>query len=526
MFKKSTFYACIFTFIVILSLSTGSTFAASEKDTLIIGMQDDTASLDPARSYETSAWGIMSQLYEKLVSFKEDDLSQPVPELAESWELRDDGKTWTFHLRKGVLFSNGNPVNADAVVFSLRRVIKLAHGPSWLLTQFGITEESITKIDEYTVQIVLDQQYAPTMFFSCLVPPIASILDPEVVMEHEQDGDMGSAWLEEHPAGSGPFILDQQKRGEFYVLKANEFYWRDKPALKQILVKVIQEPIEQMAMLEEGKIDIAWNLQPDQVNILIDNPDIQVYQSLTFALTYLAMNLGYAPLGKPEVRDAIRYAIDYDGMIEYILQGAGEKIQTFIPRGLLGYNPAMPYSRDLEKAKQLLADAGYPDGFDVELVCLNFSPWIDVAMKIKSDLAEVGINVTIIQMTADKMIEAVFGRETQLFLWEWLADYFDPDANAKGFAHSNSPGDDATVKLMGWWFRYVNQETSKLVEQAAGELDAEKRATLYKKITDIILDDGPFAFLYAQIKLYGIRSEISNLVGNPSFLVRGFPTLK
>ena len=499
--KKSVVYISVFTLVTILTLFISPIPAAGGKDTLIIGIQDDTVSLDPAKSYETTAIGIMSQLYERLVSFKKGDFTQPVPELAESWKLADDGKTWIFHLRKGVLFSSGNPINADAVVFSLRRAIKLAGGLSNILTQFGITEESITKVDEHTVQIVLDQQYAPTLFLSILTTFVGSILDPKIVMEHEQNGDMGSAWLEEHSAGTGPYILAQRKRDQpsQYVLKANKHYWRDKPAFKQIIVKGIQEPLEQMVMLEQGEIDIAWNLQPDQINILVDNLDIQIAETLTFYIIYVGMNQGYVPLRKPEIRDAIRYAIDYDGIVDYILQGAGEKIQTFIPKGLSGYNPAMPYSRDLEKARQLLIEGGYPNGFEVELKCLNYSPWIDTAIKIKTDLAEIGINVKVVPMTANQMVEAVITRDSQLLLWEWGVDYPDPDASAKVFAHSDSLGDDASVKLLAWFYKYVNLETSKLVEQAARELDPVKRVKLYKRITEIILDDGPYAILYSKI---------------------------
>ncbi len=529
MFKQSLFHVVILTLIGMLSFSTASTYAIGEKDTLIIGMQDVTVSLDPAKSYESSAWGILSQLYEKLVNFKEGDLTQPIPELAESWKLGEDGKTWIFHIRKGVSFSSGNPVNANAVVFSLRRALKLEHDSSWVLTQFGMAEESITKIDEYTVQIVLDQQYAPSLFLSCLTTAVGSILDPEVVMANEKDSDMGSVWLEEHSAGTGPFILEQRKQDAptEYVLKANEQYWRGKPAFKQIIVKGIQEPLEQIVMLEKGGIDIAWNLQPDQARRFKGKPDIQISESLTLSTIYVSMNLDYAPLAKSEVRDAVRYAIDYDGIIGYILQGAAVKIQTIIPRGLLGYNPVMSYSRDLKKAKQLLAEAGYPDGFDVEFACLNFSPWIDVALKIKNDLAKIGIKVKVHPKTVSQLYEEVIApRKFQMYMWEWVPDYVDPDSNAKVFGHCDSLGDDATVTMMAWEAKYMDLERSKLVEQAARELDRETREGLYKKITDTILDDGPFVFLYTPIKQYGVRSEIFDAIASPSIIWSMFPALK
>lgn len=519
MVKKFIVYGGIFTLVAILGFSTTLTHAAGDKDTLIIGIQDDIVSLDPAKAYEAVSWGLISQLYQRLVSFKGDNFTDPEPELAESWELKDDKTTWLFHLRKGIVFSSGNPVNADAVVFSLHRTLKLEGDPSWLLAQFGITEESITKIDEYTVQVSLDQQYAPGIFLSCLATPVSSILDPKEVMAHEQDGDMGSAWLEEHSAGSGRFVLEQQTRGESYVLTANKHYSKDVKPLKQIIVKNVVEPIEQAILLEKGEIDIAWNLQSDQVRRLETNFDIQIYDTPTFELVFIAMNLNYEPLGKSEVRDAIRYAIDYDGILDFILQGAGKKIQTFIPKGMAGYNPAMPYTLDREKAKALLAEAGYPDGFEVELMCEDSLPWSDIALQIKSDLAKIGIKVKIVLKSYDEMYEIWYSRNHQLVLDFWGVDYVDPDANAKPFVSSES-------EALAWTSYYVNQEISKLVTAAAQELDPKKREELYKQITEVILDDGPYAILYSPLKQFGVRFEVRDSVGLPSMAAPFFPTLR
>jgi peptide/nickel transport system substrate-binding protein len=524
MFKKNGLFVGFLAIVMIVSLISLTTYAAGEKDTLIIGIQDNTASLDPAKCYEIVGMGMIQKTYETLVMLKEDDVTQPIPKLAESWEVQADGKTWIFHLRKDVKFSTGNPVNADAVVFSLQRAIKLAQDVSWLLTQFGMTEESITKIDDYTVQIVLDKQYASGIVLSCLSTPVASILDP-AVMDHEQNGDMGSAWLENHSVGSGPFVFEQVTLGESYLLTENEYYWGEKPSFKQIVVKNVREPFEQAIMLEKGEIDIAWNLLPDQVKRLEGNPEVQTYQVPTLTIVYFRMNLAYAPLAKSGVRDAIRYAIDYESMVDLILQGAAQKIQTIIPKGLVGYNPSMPYSQDIEKAKQLMAEAGYADGFEAEFVCPEGSPWVDVATGITADLAKIGINIKVIPSTGEQLQEIDSARGGQLAMWDWLPDYADPDNNAKGFAHSDSAGDDATVQLLAWMSHYVNPEIAKLADQAAFESDAEKRKELYQQITETILDDGPFAILYTPVKQYGVRLEVLDYVGVQSILA-WFPSLK
>lgn len=525
MCKRFVFYGCIVIFAVLLSFSPISTYAANTKVTLVIGLNDQSEKLDPGAAQKNTSIIVIYQLYDSLVTFKEGDFTKPVPALAESWEIGEDGKTWTFHLRKNATFTSGNPVNADAVIFSLRRALKISPVLSWILTQFGISEESITKIDEHTVQIVLGQQYAPTFFLSCLSVQFTSILDPAVVMEHEKNGDMGSAWIDTHSAGSGRFVLEERKPGKGMVLKANPHYWGEKPSFDTIILKHVPEPITQMALLEKGEIDMAWNLQPEQLKRLITNPKIQIVQSYIPGIRHIMMNLAYDPLSKSDVRDAIRYAIDYDGLVEHILGGAAIKIQTLIPKGVLGYNSVLPYSRDLAKAQDLLVQGDYPDGFEVELICFNDSVSIDVAMKIKADLADIGITLNVKPLPPEKVIERILSRNFQMYHGSWTLDYVDPSGIIGPFTYVDSLEDDATFKNAAWMCHYMNPEVATLVKQADQELDQEKRAALYKQITDIILDDGPYAVLFSLLQQYAIRTEIADRIG-PPLPFAGFPTIR
>lgn len=497
----------------------------ADGDVLTIGVQDNSATLDPAKAYETMSMSIVPLSYEQLVTFEGDDLTNPVPALAESWTLADDGRTWTFVLRKGAVFANGNPVNADAVVFSLQRLIDLGSDPSWLLTQFGVTKEMITKVDDMTVRIVLEQQYAPTMVLSCLASSPMSILDPVEVLSHEQDGDLGSAWLEKHSAGSGPYQFKDMNKQEQHVLQANELYWRGTPRWSELRLKHIPDSFEQAALLEQGDIDIAWNLGPNEKLSLSDKPEIQVLDAQWVKIHWIGMNVTYEPFTKPEVRQAVRAAINYDQLCQGILQGAAEPVQSFLAPGMLGYSSAVERYNP-EQARELLAEAGYPDGFAVELNSMNFSPWADVAMHVKHDLEAVGIHVTVNLLEPKEHAKRVTSHQFQMALWGWLFDYPDPNANASPFAHSDSTEGEATVKLAAWWTRYVNKETSEMVEQAVKELNTEKRATLYQQIEQIIMDDGPFAFLFVPIRSYGIRSELSEMVVNQRFVVQDLPVLK
>lgn len=500
---------------------------AAAKDTLVIGIQDNSVSLDPAACYEIVGGALIDKLYDTLVAFDQGDFTKIAPRLAESWDVSPDGNMWTFHLRKDVTFSSGNPMNADAVVFSLRRVLKLAKDPSWLLTQFGIKEESIVKLDDFTVQITLDQPYAPNLFLSAAMAfSVASILDPETVLAHEQNGDLGSAWLDDNAAGSGAYLLEQRTRGEVTVFKASPKYWRGQPAFQTVVVNHVGDSTEQAALLAQGKIDVAWNLTPESVSMLSSRTDMQVMQTGVLNVIHLVMNLGYAPFAKPEVRQAIRYAIDYDGLIQNVLGGAGLKVQTFIPQGMFGHNPALPYNHDIAKAKELLASAGYPDGFDLTINCFDFSPWEEVSLSLKTDLAKVGIRVTVNPRSPKETRGDLRSRTYQATLIQWLSDYPDPDGNAKGFAYAPDISETASFKQKAWQSNYLNPETTKLVEQATMENDEATRKALYQQITDMILVDGPYAILYQPIRQYAVRNEIADQIGEPNALYLDFPVFQ
>lgn len=519
---------CVLSFVMLVGLCARAPQIAA-KDALIAGLLVEAVSLDPAISYEATSIGMFELLYDKLFAYQQDDATKIVPKVAESYEISADGKTIIIRLRPGIRFANGNPLNADAVVFSLRRVIKLAAAPSWIFTQLGLSETTILKVDDATVQLVLNQPYSPQLVFSCLTTGIGSIIDPIETMAHEQNGDMGSAWLEEHSAGSGAFILAERRREDpkQFTLTANPAYWNGAAQVKQIIIKDIPDAIEQAALMEQGQLDIAFNLTPDLFERLSASSAIRTYQTMNTAIYFLGMNLAYAPLAKPEVRDAIRYALDYDGLVEVVMQSAAVKTQSFIQKGMLGYTDSVLYRRDIPKAKALLASAGYPNGFEVELKTRDLPGYTEIALKIVRDLAEIGVNVRVKYLPDAQFFGETWSakRDSQLTMTYWGTDYPDPDCNAKGFAHSDHPGADATIQALAWWMNYVNPETSKLVELAALESNAEKRAALYQKIVAMIQDDGPFAVFAIGMSQYAARTEISSFVHEPDVLWIPFPPL-
>jgi peptide/nickel transport system substrate-binding protein len=485
---------------------------ATRPDTLVIAMDiSDAVSMDPAVAYEFTSVMVVNQLYDKLVDFEPPDLTRVVPEVAESWSYSPDGTLWTFKIRQGIKFANGDPLTAKDVEYSLRRVLILSKTAAWLLQQFIAKPEDIVATDNYTLTIKLKEKVAPDLFLSVLAFTTSAVVNPREAEAHASGNDMGSGWLTDHSAGSGPYILEKWDRNSEIVLRANPNYWRGPPSIKTIIIKHVPEPATQMLLLQKGDVDIAFGLTIDQIQQLKNVKGIRILEYPVLQLAYIGMNVNNTYLSNEKVRTAIKYAIDYDGIIRDILKGGAMKVQTIIPYPLLGFNPATPYYRDVNKAKQLLAEAGYPNGFDIELAYpAGAHPQEEIAQKIQRDLAEVGIRVTLRPMAAAEMYQKYRQQSLQLVLAGWGSDYPDPDNNAKAFG-------DYRIKQLAWRNMWYDDKVADLVEKAYKELDRSTREALYKQITDYILEHGPYAVLYQVVQYVAMRTWVENFVPDPSF---------
>ena len=222
----------LFLFLLVFALSffvIQPVQALTPKDTLVMAFNiDEITSLDPAEIFEFANGEYAANTYDRLINYNVDNVSEIYPGIAESWDISDDGLTYTFKIRKGVTFASGNTLSAEDVVFSLRRVVLLDKSPAFILTQFGFNSENvnrtITKVDDYTVKIIVDQAYAPTFFLYCLTSTVGSVIDKKEVMAHEKDGDLGYGWLKTGYAGSGPYMLKIWKPSELIILDANKNY--------------------------------------------------------------------------------------------------------------------------------------------------------------------------------------------------------------------------------------------------------------------------------------------------------------
>ncbi|HEX9532905.1 MAG TPA: ABC transporter substrate-binding protein [bacterium] len=495
----------------LLGVSAPPTLGARvDVNTLIVGMNTSILiTLDPGVVYEVEGAVIVDQLYDKLVDMEMvKGTIQIVPKVAQTWAASADGKTWTFTIRQGMRFPSGRAVNAAAVVYSLRRAVRLAKTPAWLLEQLGFTkdnaDQTIRALDDYTVQLVLADAFAPNLVLSVLAFPITGVVDPDLVQQHITEGDLGSDWLKDHSAGSGPYTLIRWERNEVVDLVANPTYWRGIPPVKRIMVRDIPESTAQRLAVEKGDIDVAWNMSPQMREEIRKQktPGVDIVQIPAHGIAYVGMNVKYEPLSKDKVREAIRWAIDYDAILRDVLRGEAIPLQTFIPTGYLGYNPSRPFTQDLTKAKQLLAEAGYPNGFEVELTTSSPHPTRpDIAQLIQSNLAKVGIKVKIVLMASGVMYQKFREQGLQMILASWGVDYPDPDALAKPFA-------DGTVKQLAWRNAWMDKDATELTKRAMLERDADKRVALYRQLTDLVLHKGAFAIIYQPTDTWVVRTWV------------------
>ncbi|PZC52071.1 MULTISPECIES: ABC transporter substrate-binding protein [unclassified Mesotoga] len=496
-------------FLMVLIVAA-SGFAATPKDTLVIAANTGIfITMDPAVAYEVFPNKIVAALYAQLVKLEAiDGVIVPVPDIAESWEISEDGLTYTFNIRKGVKFSNGDPLTAEDVLFSLKRPIILESVSAWFLVDiFGINkdnvDEKIKQIDDYNVSITLNAPYAENITLGILSNMFTGIVNKDVVLEHEVDGDLGGAWLTDHSAGAGPYVLVQWERNNVILLEANPHYYGEQPPLKRIMVRDIPEASNQRLLLERGDIDVAWDLTPQLLEEAKRNPDVVEVKVPGHSNEYLAMNATWGPLANPKVREAVRFSINYEEIVEDIMLNNALLVQGFINKGYFGYVEENPFYQDIEKAKALLAEAGYPDGFEVELLTSNTDTRKAEAEKIQADLALSGIKANIVIMQSSQMYAKYRAQGHQMIIAGWGNDYPDPDNLA--MAHASY-----RANQLAWRNAWFDDYAATLCEWGQIEPNPDKREQIYKDLTEYWFHNGPFAMLYQTVEFWGIRKEVKN----------------
>lgn len=501
------FFRLIGIWILILFISIPIVSSAIEKDTLIVASPVDCRMLDPAVTFDNVDWRATYYCYDRLVKYKVENgvgLTVVEPMIATSWEVSPDNKSWVFYIRRGIKFNDGNPLDAKAVKFTFDRILKINKGPSTYFSDI----ESINIIDDYAIQFNLKHPFAP--FLSILATNAASIVNPNI-MKYEKDGDMAQSWLAENIDGSGPFNMTEWQKDQRIVLEAKNNYWGEKPKLKKVIIKVMNESTDQRMALEKGDVDIAVGILIDQIPKLEENVNIVVKKYPSQLCNYVYINTQKDILSNQKVRQALCYAVDYDNIIEYILNGYGLQMRGPIPKGMWGYSDKiLQYKKNIGKAKELLKEAGYPNGFSIELMFSSYRPtWEQEALIIQSNLAEIGINLKLQQYANPVMRDKIDRGDFDLCMGVWSPDFADP------YMFMNYWFDSKKFGLSGNRAFYKNEIVDELINKAAVLSDREERGKLYLKAQQIIMEDAPYIFLYQTESIIPIRKEVKNIIFNP-----------
>ncbi len=472
------------------------------------------ADIQTADVQKTSKDYTMPQnIFDRLLDIEVDDagVSKIVPSLAEDWEISGDGLEYTFHLRQGVKFQNGNDFTAEDVVYTFHRLLTVENGVNTeLLDQVkGASEviegsadtlEGVEMVDDYTVKITLKEPFAA--FLSCLTAPGLSIYDSEATEAAGDQFGMDPAVT----VGTGPFRFASWTFNDQLVLVRNEDYWRGAPELLGVVIKVIPDTETQTMMFESGELDLLdLDFVADAADRFLETYPEQIVQGPRVGITYFTMNFNIEPFQDVKVRQAMQMAIDRQAILDALYGGRGQVENGIYPYGLIGFNEGQTkISYDPEGAKALLAEAGYGDGFTMELAAdASASDTVTMALEIiKEQLAAVGINAEIKNYDESTWLETRKSGELGSFMSTWTADFNDPENFIYTFF-----GNEEKTKIRS--INYPDTAVMARVSGARGIVNEDERLAEYQALEEkLIHEDAAWVPMYSRMHLWAVSKRV------------------
>jgi peptide/nickel transport system substrate-binding protein len=474
------------------------------------GLEGDT--LDPAHFTSGGSTPPVKHIFDTLVNMKADEKSvQFLPALATKWESSADGKKWTFTLRSGVKFHSGEPFNAQAVKYTFDRILDKAKG----LKAYGTYAPIIEKVEvsgDNQVIFWTKSPYGPML--SLISSSSASIVCPTDVEKWGKDWGT-------HPCGTGAFTYKEWVRDDHMTLAANPNWWDGKPKIDQIVFKPVMETASRLMALEAGQAHIVTGIPPDDIARLEKVKGVKVLKVPSVRIRIIGINTKSPPLNDVRVRQALNYAVDKESMINVLLKGTKVIADSPLPKGAFGYVPTFTYKYDPEKAKALLAAAGFKNGLTLNFLALEQARdpgLMDSLTKIREDLAKVGIQtkyeITDINAYLAKLEvspEVALKQGKQLYAQGGGAGTFDADVPMRDYFSTAAWTPKGTNR--GY---YSNPRVDKLLEIGMTSVDQKTRLDAYKEAQQIIMDECPWIFLYTETVMFGVRDTVSGIETVPS----------
>ncbi len=486
-----------------------TTTTPAVKNQIVIGVTDKVSDLDPANAYDFFTWEVLQNTMEGLMKYKP-GTTELTYGIAESYEVKEDGKVYIFHLKKNLKFADGTPCTAHDVVRSIKRVMKINGDPAWLVTEFV---EDVEALDDYTVKFTLKK---PVSYFLALVatPPYFPVHPAYKPDEIDSDQTAG---------GLGPYKIVKWVRDQELVLEANPYYHGEKPKIKTVIIRFYKDATTLRLALERGEIDIAWRtLNPADIESLKKNPNFQVIEVPGAAIRYIIINVKMPGTDNKLVRQALAAAIDRVDISQRVYLRTWTPLYSLIPKGMWSYKPVFKEKygegANLELAKKLLKEAGYSEDKPLEIE-LWYTPTHygdtekDLAAVLKEQFEATGmIKVTIKSAEWSQYLDFARKGAMQLSLFGWYPDYIDPDDYTTPFLHS---------KANKWTGSgYANPKVDELLDEAAIKLTPEERTPYYEQVQEILADEVPIIPLVQGKLFVAAKKNVGGIILDPTMQFR------
>lgn len=479
---------------------------SAEPITIVFSNIAETATLDPAIAFSSDGILFVRNVYEGLLEYVPAS-TELKPGLAESWKLSEDGLSYTFTLREGVTFHDGTPFDAEAARIGLERIREINQGPASLMTDV----DTIKAVEPMTLQITLKQ---PNVFFLGVLPKLA-LVSPTAIEKNKTDAD---PWAQDFFAtngvGTGPYIFESWTKGSQIIITKNQGYWREwlPNTADRVILRVDADVSTALQLLAQGQIDMLGAVGPDDSIAAKSLPGVKLVEQPQFQVSVLIFNTNNEPLNNPKVREAIKYAFDYDAYIEFF-QGLGEIPTGPLPTNAGGADPSLkPGKQDLEKAKALLTEAGYPDGgFKLRYLGLKGLSYFEFAGTLLQDnLAELGIEVEQVLVPWPQMPPMMADKETAPDVTFLNISMFtnDPTYILRTSYHSSNTADKGGYN----WSYYVNPEVDKMLDTIPTIQDEAERTEMLYAVQQKIVGDVPTLPLVTPTLAQPVRENIEGAI--------------
>lgn len=494
----------------------------SDEQVLVFARGGDSESLDPGSTTDGESSRVTRQVLEGLLDFDKESFELK-PGLAYDWDVSDDGLTYTFHLEEGVTFHDGTDFNAEAVKTNFERWADPEHeyaftDEGYVYSMYGTmfgghkgddghVIEEIEVVDDHTIEFHLKRPLG--FFLQNMGMTYFAITSPAALEEYGPE-------INENPIGTGPFKLVSWTKDDSVVLEKFEDFRKDGlPKLDRVIFEVIPDNAARLIALRSGDIDIMDGLNPDDAAAVEAESGLELHARAENNFGYLGFNVQKEPLDNKTLRHAISHAIDREAIVDALYAGYGVPAVNPLPPSYLGYNDEVegfPY--DVEKAKELLAEAGYEDGLEIELwtmpVARPYMPDPETVSEIvQNNLAEIGVDVTIVREEWAPYLEKTMNGDHQMYMLGWSGTNGDPDYFLSSLLHGSNVGESNREF-------YQNDEVDQLLDEAKVAVDQDERAELYKEAQAIIAEDAPMVTLVHSQPVMATTSQVKNYVPHPS----------